>query len=910
MDQNRDHHTFTFQKSASTSSMFTNNLVPRIKMPSLSLEKTTQQQATTEKVGVKEHDKEAGNKLFSLHGRLRQEADKIRQWKLQTETELKLKEKKIIESTQTIENLKKYVLELQIQNENLSLKMQEEVSNREETSQKIDSTRELCNILKKHVQTLENKTFQCEAECNELKYQERGHFEEFKDLSLKFKNLNISATEEQNKLKSEITKYSSDKEKLGKCLEKSIQDSERQSMVYAENLSQKESQIKTITEKLKDNENQKVQQEEVIAHLNSNIQNLKHEIESKESRIEHLIKEVDLLTKTKCQLSSEYQNAQLYLSKIEQSHKSLKTEMSEQSSQHSQELEALQLEVKDVKEQYEKLKEMHKELNIKQANSIKFIEDLKSEKDILILEKANVDMSLKNEINSKSELETTLEKKSDQLKNLNRFIIDLNDKLDASKTEHSKTLLALKENKNLLSDVQNNFAQITKEKELLQKDLDSKTAEHGNLQDKMKLLAEREELKMEQCNKDLAEIKNQNSQLTKNLSDMKMKMKLEEEKYKNHINELEKCQQDNNITLDKYKSEKNQLQSQIEGLKKDIHQLQEELRQCKKENETLLIDKQTFENMTKQKEAAERETKQTVNNCEIQRQEMMSTLEKYKKENQKMIDIKEKEIETIRTKSELQNKELENKFNSDLKEKTSEWEKENQKLKDKISELDREITIKKRENKELQLIANKEVTNNEIVQQFSNNSHLKTPIFLSRKTPQKAVLVTPQQVIQHTPLLKAKSKVSRKRKVVFNPEKASFMSDTDSSVSEYVPLYCENNIKSKGIPQPFLSDCRVQPKIKENILKDVQENIPQSKNQLENEMKKKDFSVNVLSKEICDEIKPKKTKSGKKTSTQNLKKTKCTKSEISKSPTKANKNSEEELFWFDTDSIFGFGMDD
>ena len=895
----------TFTSTSSNSE--NNNLAMRLKLPTISWSwgKTNQQQTTRDKIGVKEQEKEEGNKLLNLQGRLHQEADKIKQWKLQTETQLKQKEKTISDSTQTIENLRKTILEIQIQNENITLELQEELSNKEELLQKVDSTRELCNVVKEHVQTLENKTIQCEATCNEVKYQEREHFEKYTDLSLQFQNLDISATEEQNRLKSEVTKYSSEIEDLGKCLEKSAMDVERQNTVYVENFSQKESHLKAITEKLNDDEKQVAQQKEMIVHLCSNVQDLKDGIENKENRIEQLLKEANSLNKAKCQLSTEYQKVQLCISEIEQSHKSLKNEMSEQSSQYSHKLETLQLELRDAKERYEKLKKMHQELNTEQANSIKLIETLKSDKDILILEKENLDSSLKNEINSKNELQTILGKENDEIKNLNKCILELNDKLCVTKTEHSENQLELNNNKKLFDDLQSNFVQLRKEKELLEKELDTKTAEHVHLGDKLKFIEKSSELKIGQNDKNLVEIKHQNSQLTKNLSDMKMEMKLKEEKYQNHIKELEKDKLDSNDTIHKYKSEQDQVQSQIKDFKEHIHQLQKELKQYKKEKEKLLIDKQTFEDMTKQKEAAEKETKQTIDNCEIQRQEMMSTLEKYKQENEKVLNIKEKEIETICTKNELQNKELQNKFKNDLKEKTDEWVKENQELKGEISELSREIAILKSENSDLQIKIDKADASKEIVKPLSNDIPNKTPIFFFRKTPQRTVLVSPQEVVQNTPLLKAKSKLPQKRKVIFDPEKASFMSDTDSSVSEYAPLYCEYVRESNGIQQPCVSHG------KENIPKKVQENFPQSKNQLKvvNELKKKDINANFSSKEIREEVQTKKKKPVKETSTPNVKKKIQS---ISKSPQKTSKNkkSKEATFWFDTDSIFGFGIDD
>ena len=95
------------------------------------------------------------DRLKDLHSRLHQEAEKIRHWKVSTEIEIKQKDKKLSDAMQTIDTLRKSILELQFQNESVSTKLQEEKSMHQETLQKIVGTRDMCNALKEHMAKLE-----------------------------------------------------------------------------------------------------------------------------------------------------------------------------------------------------------------------------------------------------------------------------------------------------------------------------------------------------------------------------------------------------------------------------------------------------------------------------------------------------------------------------------------------------------------------------------------------------------------------------------------------------------------------------------------------------------------------------------------------------------------------------------
>ncbi|KAJ8032624.1 Synaptonemal complex protein 1 [Holothuria leucospilota] len=107
-------------------------------------------------------------KLTSLHSRLHQEADKIRRWKVETEIELKQQEQKLRDSLQTVESQRKSLLELQLQNETLSGKLQEEIDGRAELEEKIESTRDMCSLVKDYSVKLEEKLALCEKDRDDI----------------------------------------------------------------------------------------------------------------------------------------------------------------------------------------------------------------------------------------------------------------------------------------------------------------------------------------------------------------------------------------------------------------------------------------------------------------------------------------------------------------------------------------------------------------------------------------------------------------------------------------------------------------------------------------------------------------------------------------------------------------------
>ncbi|GFS93756.1 uncharacterized protein NPIL_236391 [Nephila pilipes] len=95
------------------------------------------------------------NNLNSVHTKLFAGVEEIQRWKTSVEMESRQKNKKVEELLQTIELQRKTILDLQLQNENISYQLSEEMEQRNFVIEKLHSTKELCSALKKHYNTLE-----------------------------------------------------------------------------------------------------------------------------------------------------------------------------------------------------------------------------------------------------------------------------------------------------------------------------------------------------------------------------------------------------------------------------------------------------------------------------------------------------------------------------------------------------------------------------------------------------------------------------------------------------------------------------------------------------------------------------------------------------------------------------------
>jgi len=93
---------------------------------------------------------------------LHAEAEKIRNWHIQSEINTHKKDATIDNLQKTVVSQRKSLIEVQMEYENLSTKMQEEIFKRKSCLQKINATRDMCILLKQQSQELQTAVSSCE----------------------------------------------------------------------------------------------------------------------------------------------------------------------------------------------------------------------------------------------------------------------------------------------------------------------------------------------------------------------------------------------------------------------------------------------------------------------------------------------------------------------------------------------------------------------------------------------------------------------------------------------------------------------------------------------------------------------------------------------------------------------------
>ncbi|KAM3654553.1 uncharacterized protein VK521_016454 [Ammospiza maritima maritima] len=139
---------------------------------------------------IKGPNPETMNELFS---KLYKEAEKIKHWKLTVETELNQKERKLQENRKIIEAQKKAIQELQIENEKLHLKLEDEICENKDLLEEAAASRHLCNLLKETCIRFTEKTskYEQEKEATIQLYEElRSNIER---MTLAFEELRVQA---------------------------------------------------------------------------------------------------------------------------------------------------------------------------------------------------------------------------------------------------------------------------------------------------------------------------------------------------------------------------------------------------------------------------------------------------------------------------------------------------------------------------------------------------------------------------------------------------------------------------------------------------------------------------------------------------------------------------------------------
>nr|XP_057910558.1 synaptonemal complex protein 1 isoform X2 [Doryrhamphus excisus] len=101
-----------------------------------------------------------------LYSKIFDEVEKIKCWKVKVDCDAVQSERKLQENKRTIDSQRNAIKELQFENESLSIKLEEQISENEDLTNKNKATRNLCNILKETFERSADKMqiLECERE--------------------------------------------------------------------------------------------------------------------------------------------------------------------------------------------------------------------------------------------------------------------------------------------------------------------------------------------------------------------------------------------------------------------------------------------------------------------------------------------------------------------------------------------------------------------------------------------------------------------------------------------------------------------------------------------------------------------------------------------------------------------------
>ncbi|KFQ22486.1 Synaptonemal complex protein 1, partial [Mesitornis unicolor] len=583
---------------------------------------------------VDEENIETVNELYS---KLYKEAEKIKQWKLTVESELKQKERKLQENRKIIEAQRKAIQELQasiaqytlnFENEKLSLKLEDEICENKDLLKENSASRHLCNLLKETCTHFTEKSTKYEHEREETRqlYEELNNNVErmimaFEDLRVQAENTRLEMC---FKLKEEAEKV----DKFEKECKLEVSMKEKQISVLTIQSDEKDDIIRDIKTQLQESENR-------IADL----------LEAKRQEGE-MLKESQINQE---HLRAELEEAKVALQKTEVTQKSLETELQttvKALTQVTGEKEAQVEECKKTEALYASLREEFetsisnlKSLLQKEQNRLEKYED---ESKQLTLELRNKSAELEEMTKLKCDKEMQVEELSETLGRAEGLLVK------------KKDLEATVENLQEREKEMKNALQI-REKEIhdLKVQLTSTAEKEENSLKQLMTLntdLEREALKNEQLTMRINKLLLEKEQIAQEKSGMVIELKKLQEIHEASCKlpavfkrQPSKLQHD--VVLNELESLK-KMAKESEEIKSKLDEREENLNNLKKqvENKTKCIEELQQENKVLKKKMSAESKKTSIYEGKVNKLQL--EMENMSKQHKETVDSYQKDIET------------------------------------------------------------------------------------------------------------------------------------------------------------------------------------------------------------------------------------------------------------------------
>nr|XP_005911135.1 PREDICTED: synaptonemal complex protein 1 isoform X2 [Bos mutus] len=305
------------------------------------LEQTDNSDSCHYQEGLKDSDFENSEPMSRLYSKLYKEAEKIKKWKVNVESELKHKENKLQENRKIIEAQRKAIQELQFENEKVSLKLEEGIQENKDLVKENNATRHLCNLLKETCARSAEKTKKYEYEREETRQVYMDLNSNIEKMIIAFEELRVQA--ESSRLEMHF-KLKEDYEKIQHLEEeykKEINDKEKQVSLLLIQSTEKENKMKELTFLLEESRNKINQLEEKTKlqnenlkesnekqdHLTSELEDIKMSLQRSVNTQMALEEDLQIATKNIYQLTGEKEAQMEEFNKAKAAHSSMVTEL-------------------------------------------------------------------------------------------------------------------------------------------------------------------------------------------------------------------------------------------------------------------------------------------------------------------------------------------------------------------------------------------------------------------------------------------------------------------------------------------------------------------------------------------------------------------------------------------------------
>ncbi|XP_061266332.1 synaptonemal complex protein 1 isoform X4 [Bos javanicus] len=524
------------------------------------LEQTDNSDSCHYQEGLKDSDFENSEPMSRLYSKLYKEAEKIKKWKVNVESELKHKENKLQENRKIIEAQRKAIQELQFENEKVSLKLEEGIQENKDLVKENNATRHLCNLLKETCARSAEKTKKYEYEREETRQVYMDLNSNIEKMIIAFEELRVQA--ESSRLEMHF-KLKEDYEKIQHLEEeykKEINDKEKQVSLLLIQSTEKENKMKELTFLLEESRNKINQLEEKTKLQNENLKESNEKQDHLTSELEDIKMSLQRSVNTQMALEEDLQIATKNIYQLTGEKEAQMEEFNKAKAAHSSMVTELKTTICNLK----------KLLTTEQQRLEKSEDELKI-----------LTMKLQKKSSELEEMTKLKNNKEVELEELKKILAEKQKLLDEKK-QFEKIAEELKEAEQELTGLLQTREKKVHDLEIQLTAIATSEQHYSNQVKELKTELENEKLKNTELTASCNRLSLENKELAQETSDMALELKKQQEDINARSIECEVIKKDKQMKILENKC--NNLRKQVENKSKFIEELQQENKAFKKKS--------------------------------------------------------------------------------------------------------------------------------------------------------------------------------------------------------------------------------------------------------------------------------------------------------------------------------------